>query len=426
MAVQNLARKGARNSAGNAGLFLMGLGTLWYVAFAPLSIAAYQFGCGFALLGLLIALSTKRIGYRRTPLDLPLLLFFAAEAIAAMLSPERGHSLRSLRGEWILLFFFVFSQAIRDMRQLQRAYAVLLASSTVVALYAIGQCVLGWDLTGRHPLERSSTLFIAMGLFGHHLTYGGSVLLTLTIALALASGQASRRETFLARLALPAQALAILASFARTAWAGVLAAMLVRIATLRGKTRILGWGALLLLIGIAAAAQPFRARLGPLVQLSEDPRSRLWATALRIWSDHPIVGSGPGTYAILFPDYKVPGRYMSTGNAHSDPLNVLAGSGLLGLGTFIFLVVSFFRTAVSAYRAAPARDPARPLLLAGILAAVGLLAGGMGQCFLLDEEVATLFWFILAGTMVTARQSPRRSPTGQQAMSYAELGADSA
>jgi O-antigen ligase len=165
------------------------------------------------------------------------------------------------------------------------------------------------------------------------------------------------------------------------------------------------WGALGAAVLAAALLPPIAARFGRLEDLLDDPRTRLWATALRIWRDHPLTGAGLGTYEGLFPRYKVPGTYWATGNAHCDPLNILAGSGLVGLAAFVFLWYRFFRTAVGAYRRRPALDPRRPLLLAGMLAAAGILVGGLGQCFLLDEEVAVLLWFVVAGTTVTARES---------------------
>ena len=162
-------------------------------------------------------------------------------------------------------------------------------------------------------------------------------------------------------------------------------------------------------IVVAALLPPVQARFGSLHELLDSPRTRLWQTALRIWQDHPLTGAGLGTYAGLFPRYKVPGVYHATNNAHCEVLNILTGSGLLGLAAFAFLWYRFFRVVAEAYRCCAAGDPRRPLLLGGMLAAVGILVGGMGQCFLLDEEVAVLLWFVLAGTMVVAREEHARS-----------------
>ena len=48
------------------------------------------------------------------------------------------------------------------------------------------------------------------------------------------------------------------------------------------------------------------------------------------------------------------------------------------------------------------------IVLAGMLAVGGILVGGLGQCFLLDEEVAVLVWFVAAGTMVAAGETHAR------------------
>ena len=98
----------------------------------------------------------------------------------------------------------------------------------------------------------------------------------------------------------------------------------------------------------------------------------------------------------------MPGTYDATGNPHNEVLNILVNCGVVGLAAFGFLWVRFYRHAARAYRSLPAGDAARPILLAGMLVATGILVGGFGQCYLLDEEVAGLFWFVIAATMVTA------------------------
>lgn len=384
-------------------------GVYVFAAFAPVSIVAYEVGWGLAFLGAVAALALGAFRYRRTPLDLPLALFLATELISVAFSQDRAQSLRSLRGEWILLTFPLFAQAIRDARQLRRAYAVLAVSATVIAVYAIVQTLGGYDAWRREALEPVGGVFIATGFFNHHLTYGGNVLITSLLAAAslLAPGGARAGVRWAGALAV--QAAALIGSFARTAWVGFIAAFAVAALTARRKVRravLLAGGAAIL---IAALLPPVQARFGSLTELLDSPRTRLWQTALRIWQDHPLTGAGLGTYAGLFPRYHVPGVYHATNNAHCEVLNVLAGCGLLGLAAFAFLWYRFFRAAAGAYRRGAAQDPRRPLLLGGILVAVGILVGGMGQCFLLDEEVAVLLWFVLAGTLVVAGEEHGRS-----------------
>jgi O-antigen ligase len=398
----------ARQRVGGLATGLAGIGVLLFLACAPISIVAYEVGWGLACLGVIAALALGG-RYRRTPLDLPLALFVAAELLSIVFSQDRARSLRSMRGEWILLSYPLFVQAIRDARALRRGYAVLGVSATLVAAYAIWQVFAGHDPWRHIELERIGGLHFATAFFNHHLTYGGSVLITALLAFGLLFASGARAARLRWAIALAAQTAALAGTFARTAWAGFLAALAGAALSARREIRrvalALGGAAIV----VALLLPPIQARLGSPERLLNDPRIRLWRTALRIWRDHPITGSGIGTYAGLFERYKVPGEYAATNNAHCEILNLLAGSGLLGVAAFAFLWYRFFRAAAGAYRRLAATDSRRALLLAGMLAAGGILVGGLGQCFLLDEEVAVLLWFVVAGTMVTAGESGARA-----------------
>jgi O-antigen ligase len=343
--------------------------------------------------------------YRVTPLDLPLALFVGAEILAIVFSVHPARSLRCLRGDWILLFFPVFAQAFRSRREVERAFRVLLVSSTLAAAYAVYQMFSGRDLIRDRTLEPIASLFIATGAFGHHLTYGGHILLTSVLAFAFLAFRPSRA----AAAATILQAGGLLASFARTAWIGAFAGMGATILMLRGRTRrwiLAGGGAALL----AALALPVvRERIADPWALHDDPRIRLWRTALRIWWDHPIFGAGLGSFKTQFPLYKVPGFYMATGHPHNDFLNILVHSGIVGLAAFLFIGVRYGLLVRSAQQRLPAADPARPLLRAALVVPLAFLVGAMGQCFLTDEEVGTLFWFLIAGFVAAACEGRGKS-----------------
>jgi len=388
-----------RERVGDLGIRLARYGVLGFVFFAPVSIFAYQVAWGISVLGMLLALAAGAMAWRRTPLDLPLLLFLGAEIVSVLVSNHRLIGLRALTGQWVLLFYFVFAQVISDTRLLRRAYGLLLVSASCAAVYGVWQTFAGRDLLRGRPLGSIAGFYVATGFFDHHLTFGGSILITAVLAMAFAATSRDAGARLRLGGALLLQGIAMLASFARTAWGGFFAAVLAMTFIFRGRLKRLALMALAAGIVLAALAPPIRDRIGTLDGFLDDPRIRLWRTALRIWRDHPIFGSGLGTYETLFPVYKVPG------NPHNETLNILSGCGLLGVAAFVFLWLRFFRTARAAYRTLPVDDPLRPLLLAGILIAIAILAGGMGQCFLLDEEVATPFWFAIAGTMLAAAEA---------------------
>ncbi len=393
-----------RDRSGRLGLLLAMSGVFCFAAFSSVSIFLYEVGWGVALLGVILSIGSGRIGYRRTPLDLPLLLFAVVEVLSIAVAPDRTQALDALKGDWILLFLPVFAQAFRGSGAVRRAYVVLLAVSSCVALYAVWQVFAGRDILRGRSLEPIGGWFIAKGLFGHHLTYGGNVLITAALALGLAAGRGMGRHRISHGMTVLVQAGGVLASFARTAWGGFLAAVVATALAARGKSRRL---VLALVAGSVAAVlllPPVRDRLWAIGGFGSDPRIRLWRTSLLIWKDHPLLGGGLGSFSTLFPLYKVPGTYMSTVHPHNDILNILVNTGILGLAAFGFLWVRFFRFAAGARRALPSDDPRRALLLGGMLAVVAVLVGGLGQCFLTDEEVGTLFWFVAAATVAVARE----------------------
>jgi O-antigen ligase len=164
---------------------------------------------------------------------------------------------------------------------------------------------------------------------------------------------------------------------------------------------ILAFGAAGILFSLASPV--IRERLHDVLSVHDDPRVRLWQTALRIWWDHPVFGAGLGSYKTQFPIYKVPGDYMATGHPHNDLLNILVHSGILGVAAFAFIGIRYGRMIRRSLSAARRGDPRRSLLLAGVVVPLAFLAGGLGQCFLTDEEVGTLFWFLIAGFTAVAR-----------------------
>lgn len=60
-----------------------------------------------------------------------------------------------------------------------------------------------------------------------------------------------------------------------------------------------------------------------------------WIAALRMWESNPWLGIGPGNYNAVYPDVRLPRWEDPLGHAHNIYLNVLAESGLLGLGAYL-------------------------------------------------------------------------------------------
>ncbi|MFH1143866.1 MAG: O-antigen ligase family protein [Candidatus Eisenbacteria bacterium] len=201
------------------------------------------------------------------------------------------------------------------------------ASAGLAGLHGLAQHFLGRDWLRGGTLERLGGGYMAVGTLGHHLSYAGVLLPAFFVALALG---ARRRWCWIPVAALIGGG--ILFSYARTAWVR-LAGGLFCLGLVRGRrTLFLSLGGLVAISAIVLLAEPaVLQRFGAMLRLGEDPRSRLWLTALHIGRDHPWMGAGLGSWDVLFPLYQLPGRYMSTARPHSDVLNILVETGVTGV-----------------------------------------------------------------------------------------------
>ena len=104
----------------------------------------------------------------------------------------------------------------------------------------------------------------------------------------------------------------------------------------------------------------------------------IWDAALRMFGDHPLWGVGAGAFARHSPEYM--GQALAEAgegayayneawamHAHSEPLNVLAEGGLLGVGVVMLsgALLVWMRTSTSRPLTPPVADKPTPLHLSG-------------------------------------------------------------
>ncbi len=62
-----------------------------------------------------------------------------------------------------------------------------------------------------------------------------------------------------------------------------------------------------------------------------------WLAAERMWETAPWLGVGPGNYAAVYPEVRLPLWEDALGHAHNIYLNVLAETGLIGLAAYLLM-----------------------------------------------------------------------------------------
>jgi len=103
----------------------------------------------------------------------------------------------------------------------------------------------------------------------------------------------------------------------------------------------------------------------------EQSRLEIWRPALKMWDSHFWAGTGVDTFKTMFPSYSssrfadFDGANVSSRNAHCEPLQVLATTGLIGMLLWLSVLAAWGRSWLRRYGAE--KDEEARLLMAGLL-----------------------------------------------------------
>jgi putative inorganic carbon (HCO3(-)) transporter len=241
-------------------------------------------------------------------------------------------------------------------------------------------------------------------------------LLPLAVVALLRWPGLARRLFALAALVLGIVALML--TYSRGAWMGMVASLAV-LALLLAMRQTRHWPPfwrrlfpLLLLLGGAAVlavlvtqVEPVRVRVMSLLAGREDSsnnfRLNVWQSALRMIEDRPWLGIGPGNNAfnLIYPLYQQP--KFNALSAYSIPLELAVEAGIPGLLAGVGVFVSAVRTGLAQWAGSG------PLVLPG-LAAVAVFAGlgvqGLTDTIFFRPEVQLVALFCLA-TLAASRRA---------------------
>ncbi len=138
------------------------------------------------------------------------------------------------------------------------------------------------------------------------------------------------------------------------------------------------------------------AVIGRFFDVSEDLKSRatIWADTLKIVKDFPILGSGLGTFSQIFPMYKSFYMRRLVSHAENDFLQLSSEIGLIGIGILFILFVFLFVKAVSGLRSMSITDSRRYIGIGGLVGILALMFHSMVERNLQVPANAFLFTFL--------------------------------
>ncbi len=320
---------------------------------------------------------------------------------------------------FVVPFFYATAHMFSRRDRIGHFYAAYAAGLAIVAMITTAKTLGNFsDLQTLHRVMRP--------FYNDHTAYGCVLALFIPVAVHYLFSRATRGWLRLAALAL----LAILGtglflSYCRAAWISVVGAMGVYLLIRTGMK--MKW--MLALFGLAVglfflhqgdvlyklgkntqdSSYTLADQVKSISNISTDAsnleRLNRWASAFRMWEEHPVMGTGPGTYQFLYGSYQrsyqkstISTNAGDLGNAHSEYIGPLTEQGVLGALLTIALFLTTFATGVRVYRTA--KDPTvGRMALAFTLALLTYYAHGVFNNFLDTDKLSVPFWAFTAAVV---------------------------
>jgi len=354
----------------------------------------------------------------RHPISIAIYIYLIWMLFTAITSQLPVVSLKQLatRIWFIVPYYFVLAHLfVKNDRNKLTFLWLFLITLTVAATYTL-------VIHSQYGFTKKTSTWVMFPLFKEHTSYGAVLALMYPAALYLTFRKSSWGFKAIAAAMLAILTLATVLSYTRAAWLSLVGAGAVYLIYLFrwSKTTVWSLAGIAVLIAVlnfswisskfernrTDSSDDLNEHIASVTNVSTDAsnleRINRWNSAIRMFQDRPILGHGPGTYMFLYAPYQKPSEktIISTnagnrGNAHSEYLGPLAESGVLGLLTFLGLIISVIAVAINAY--ARTQDPRlKSLIRVALLGLITYFLHGFLNNFLDMDKASAPFWGFFA------------------------------
>jgi O-antigen ligase len=317
----------------------------------------------------------------------------ALTAVATLAAPDRRTSGRHLAGVLLMLAMPIAMDLADGVRRGRLLTLALAASGVGISLAGLWQFAHGGDDLENRIHANLST----------YMTFSALVMIAACILLAvLLEGRGRGRWLGLAA-AVPLAAM--LLTFTRNAYVGMLAALLGYLLWRRPRALLLFLPALVLVVALLPGDIRDRMRsIGDLSDPSNRDRVSMLHAGLRMVGDHPVLGLGPEMVKYYYPLYRDSDAvHWTVAHLHNNAVQIAAASGVPAAAAYLGLAILPIAAAARGLKR-ERRPEVAAQLAAVLLASVALLVAGLFEYNFGDTEVemATLLLWALPFSAATA------------------------
>jgi O-antigen ligase len=354
----------------------------------------------------------------RHPVTVLLLLQLTWQTITTLTSTMPLVSVKSTLARFCFtgLFYFMFLDLLTNRSRIEK----FIWYYTIPLLLVIGYTIAGHASEGFSE-EAAHTAMVPF--YNDHTAYAAVICFFIPVMIGFTADTTKSRTTRLVAGSIAVVLLvAIVLSYTRAAWVGLVAALgCYLVFALRMKSALVYSGfALLILLAFLFRTQitlqlegndevssdDYASHVQSIGNINSDDsnieRLNRWACALRMFADKPVFGFGPGTYMFQYGAYQkysersgISTNFAEGGGSHSEYLGPMSEQGFMAPLLFIGLIIAVAQTTATFLK--KSRNKSDIYLARGVL--LGLVTywvHGVLNYFLDTEKASVPFWGFIA------------------------------
>lgn len=291
----------------------------------------------------------------KTPLDKPIIILLILLILSTIFSLHRPTSFWSM----VLLLnyltiFYLTIHTVQTRSQTKQLVYLIIGIALFLAVFGLFK-KFGvnpfpwWDYTDiNYPPDWLSATF------GNHNHLAGYLAMAIPLILGLFLTGFKGGRLFIMIYLTFLLITALILSLSRGGWASFLVSLaFMCFALITSKYFKRKRFLIALIVGflsvafIVLASTPVVERVRTMFQKDEEAsfNSRLvaWGGVVQMIKDHPLIGAGPGTFALIFTQYQPPGLRMRFIMAHNDYLHLFSEAGLLLIPIIIWMIIALYK-----------------------------------------------------------------------------------
>ncbi len=313
---------------------------------------------------------------------------------------------------FIVPFYFLAIPLFMQKKNIRNLlWFFLIPLSVVILITSYKHSLFDFDLESSH--------LVMYPFFKDHTRYGAAIAMLLPMALYLFSTK-KRRGVIISIIFILILGLAL--SYTRAAWVSLFGAFIFafilkfRISFAKFLTIIIvgigvllfSWDSIIMSLekNTQDSSSSFSKHIESVSNISTDAsnleRINRWNCAIRMFKERPFLGWGPGTYAFQYAPFQrskektiISTNQGDLGNAHSEFLGPLAESGILGILSFLVLMLTVYYKGMQLYYTLEKGD-LRNLVFFSLLALTTYFVHGFLNNFLDTDKLAIPFWSFIS------------------------------